>query len=102
MSSVSLPVAAMRVHWASWRAGDGRAVVGAECSCAVDDGVVVDSSAQAAMTRWMFVVMRVESWRSCWASARVWGGREVDIVDGLAGRVCQRCGERFVYEMAGK
>lgn len=76
MSSVSLPVAAMRVHWASWRAGEGRAVeeLGTVWgSCALGDvvGAMVDSSAHAAMTHWIFVVMRVESWRSCCASARV-------------------------------
>lgn len=40
---------------------------------------MADSSAHAAMTCWMFVVMRVESWSSWCASARVWVGGEVDI-----------------------
>ena len=51
----------------------------------------VDSSAHAAMTRWMFVVMRVESWRSCCTSARVWAGREVDIFG--TGEMLLRCSE---------
>ena len=96
MSSVSLPVAAMRVHWASWRASEGRAAEELDTvwvSCGLDGAVeaMVDSSAHAAMTRWMFVVMRVESWRSWCASARVWVGREVDIVS--AGEMPPRCSE---------
>lgn len=77
-------MAARRLLWAWWRAGEGR-VAGERCSGWVESVVggaleaMADSSAHAAMTCWMFVVMRVESWSSWCASARVWVGCEVDI-----------------------
>ena len=60
MSSVSLLVAALRMHWASWEARTVEELGTAWGSCALDDVVdaVVDSSAHAAMTHWIFIVIQ--------------------------------------------